>query len=380
MKPNLVITTTSFPLRGDGSEAAGSFVADFALEIARDFAVRVVAPGPVAARETWAADVEVFRYAAPGGKTLSTLLSWRPGDLRWVWRILRGGLAATRAAVDADTAAILAMWGLPGGEWARRVAHERGKRYFVWLLGSDVWSLGRVPVVRGFLARVIRQSAHAFADGYQLAQDGARIGGVPVTFLATTRKTETAATQAPAERPPYRMLYLGRWHPNKGVDLLLEALMALGDDDWRRIERFEVYGGGPLQSLVHERTDALRAAGRPVICGGYLSKPDAEAAIARCDWLVIPSRIESIPVVFSDAMKLRRAVIAAPVGDLPQLVGAAPPCGILAQAATARALQAALRSALQSSPAAFAAGVENAAAKFDLTSIARQFRHSVEEA
>jgi len=282
--------------------------------------------------------------------------------------------------MDADTAAILAMWGLPGGEWARRVAHERGKRYFVWLLGSDVWSLGRVPVVRGFLARVIRQSAHTFADGYQLARDGERIGGVPVTFLATTRKTETAAPQAPAERAPYRLLYLGRWHPNKGVDLLLEALLALHDDDWRCIERFEIYGGGPLEALVHERAEALRAAGRPVVCGGYLSKPDAEAAIARCDWLVIPSRIESIPVVFSDAMKLRRPVIAAPVGDLPQLVGAAPPCGVVAKAATAAALKTALHEALQSSPAAFAPGVENAAAKFDLATIAQQFLRSVEDA
>ena len=38
------------------------------------------------------------------------------------------------------------------------------------------------------------------------------------------------------------------------------------------------------------------------------------------DFLVIPSRIESIPVVFSDAIQSGTPVISTPVGDLPQLI------------------------------------------------------------
>ena len=39
-----------------------------------------------------------------------------------------------------------------------------------------------------------------------------------------------------------------------------------------------------------------------------------------CDWLVIPSRIESIPLVFVDALHMGIPVVAAAVGDLDLLV------------------------------------------------------------
>ncbi|MBK8122824.1 MAG: hypothetical protein IPK54_04560 [Dokdonella sp.] len=41
----LVLVTTSFPIAGDGSEAAGSFVSDLVEEVAVKTPVRVVAPG-----------------------------------------------------------------------------------------------------------------------------------------------------------------------------------------------------------------------------------------------------------------------------------------------------------------------------------------------
>lgn len=41
----LVLIATSFPILGDGSEAAGSFVSDLAEELAKHPPVRVVAPG-----------------------------------------------------------------------------------------------------------------------------------------------------------------------------------------------------------------------------------------------------------------------------------------------------------------------------------------------
>lgn len=344
-EPAIVLITTSFPMANDGSEAAGSFVSDFAEELGKHVPVRVVAPGQQSRRELWAENVEVFRYAAPL-QPLSTLKPWRPSDMFEVARVLRAGMCATRTAVEAGpTAHMLALWALPSGAWARRVARKHGIGYSVWMLGSDVWSLGRVPILRAMLARVVRGATHAWADGYKLAEDAKRIAGVPVGFLPSTRRIGVANPFTPRHEPPYRLLFLGRWHPNKGVDLLLDALVILGNDDWSRIEKVEIQGGGPLESLVRERVAALRAAGRPVELGSFLAKREAEAAIVRADWLVIPSRVESIPVVFSDAMKLGRPVIATPVGDLPKLVveGCGLLCGACTQSAIADALGKALR-------------------------------------
>ena len=368
----LVLVTSSFPIGGDGSEAAGSFVVDLVEELARHIDVRVVAPGHATTREQWSERVTVHRYASPS-RPLSTLKPWRPRDVVWIARVLRAGLGATRTAAADDPAHILALWGLPCGEWARRVAREATTEYSVWLLGSDVWSLGRVPALRGMLARVIRQARDAYADGYILADDAQRIGGRPVEFLPSTRRIGLMHPLPVRDRPPYRLLFLGRWHRNKGVDLLLDALESLSGADWRKIASFEIQGGGPLESMVRARVSVLRSAGHPVTAGGFLAKSDAEAAIERSDWLVIPSRIESIPVVFSDAMKLGRPVIATPVGDLARLLSESK-AGLVAEGTTTSQLAIVLGEALASSASDFALRTGKMAAEFDLARIAEYLR------
>ena len=170
---------------------------------------------------------------------------------------------------------------------------------------------------------------------------------------------------APRSQPPYRLLFLGRWHPNKGIDLLLEALHMLTDVDWQQIEVVEIQGGGPMQAEVKFAIDALQAQGRPVVQGRYLAKAEAEAAIARADWVLIPSRIESIPVVFSDAMKMMRPVVTMPVGDLSQLLQRQL-CGVLTTKVTADAYSIALRHAIKSSTLNYVEGVQAHAQNFNL--------------
>jgi glycosyltransferase involved in cell wall biosynthesis len=341
----LVIVTSSFPIRHDGSEAAGSFVADFVDALARHVLVRVVAPGPATAIEPWSDRVDVYRYIAPS-QPLSTLKPWYPAHLFWILRVLRSGAAATRSAIADDAGHVFALWGLPCGEWARRASIQARIGYSVWLLGSDVWSLGRVPLLRSMLARVIRDADRVYADGYQLADDAKRLSGREPAFLPSTRDIVDDPASTRRASPPFRLLFLGRWHRNKGVDLLLDALAMLTDSDWMRIERIDIEGGGPLDEFVRTRARALRARGRPVDVGGFLDKRAAATAISACDWLLIPSRIESIPVVFSDAMKLHRPVVATPVGDLPRLLHDRA-CGIVCDRADATSFAEGLRTALQ---------------------------------
>lgn len=373
----IVLVTTSFPSVGDGSEAAGSFVSDFAEELAKYVSVRVVAPGRMDTVESWAVGVEVFRYAAPA-RPLSTLKPWRVQDALAIARVLRTGQCATELAVAAEPVAhVFALWALPSGVWARRAARKHGIGYSVWILGSDVWSLGRIPLLRGLLARVLQQAKQAYADGYQLAMDAGQIAGREIEFLPSTRRIGSTQVAPPRSAPPYRLLFLGRWHPNKGIDLLLDALTRLPDADWEKIERVEIQGGGPLAALVQAQVAALQAAGRPVVLGGFLAKPDAEAAIDRADWVLIPSRIESIPVVFSDAMKLGRPVVAMPVGDLPALLQGAP-CGVLAKAVDADAFCAAMQAVLGTSPVTFVEGVAAQAERFHLEQVVPAFLAKVQ--
>ena len=376
-KPAIVLVTTSFPMANDGSEAAGSFVSDLAEELGKHVPVRVVAPGQQSRRERWVENVEVFRYAAPC-QPLSTLKPWHPSDLFEIMQVLRAGMRATRTAAEAGPIAhILALWALPSGIWAHRVAREYGIGYSVWMLGSDVWSLGRIPILRSRLARVICNASNAYADGYKLAEDAQRIAKVPVAFLPSTRCIELADPPPPAMVPPYRLVFIGRWHSNKGVDVLLDALSLLGDDDWRLISEVAIYGGGPLQSLVHAKVQALLDEERPLVVGGFIPKADAERAIARADWVLIPSRIESVPVIFSDAMKLGRPVIAMPVGDLPMLVREG--CGNLSDAIDASSFAQVVREALSRSNSYTPAAVRACAERFSLKVIGQKLLANVQE-
>ena len=368
----LVLVTTSFPIHGDGSEAAGSFVADLVEELSRSVRVHVVAPGPDASRSQWSNRVEVFRYAAPS-QPLSTLKPWKPRDFCWIIGVLRGGLVATRLASVPGTIHLLALWGLPCGEWARRTAIDKGLSYSVWMLGSDVWSLGRKPILRQMLGRVIRNAKEAYADGYGLADDARSISGTKVQFLPSTRRVDLSRSVPPRVGAPYRLLFLGRWHPNKGVDLLLDALDLLTDEDWRHIQSVEVQGGGPLESLVRQRTADLQMRKRPVTAGRFLAKAEAESAIARADWLLIPSRIESIPVVFSDAMKFGRPVLAMPVGDLPRLLsGKSLGCGVVCAEVTAESFADGIRAVVRGQVQIKVDALRELACTFSLSSIAQR--------
>jgi glycosyltransferase involved in cell wall biosynthesis len=364
-RDTLLLVTTSYPERRDGSEAAGAFVADLAEQLASQLPVRVVAPGMQAGMIETDGALTVRRFASPG-RPLSLLSPSRPQD----WPAIIGALRSLRAqtlAADADNrvAHTLALWTLPSGWAAATLQSAHGVPYSVWALGSDIWSLGRLPLVRSILRRVIRGASHRYADGLQLAEDAARIGGVPFEFLPSTRRLDAQRTRPLASAPPYRLLFLGRWHPNKGIDLLMEALALLQDADWTRISEVRIAGGGPLEALVRERVAALQSIGRPVRLDGFLGREQASSAIGNADWLLIPSRIESIPVVFSDAMKLGCPVIATPVGDLPRLFSELS-IGILTEDTAPSNIAQAINVAIATDVLSFEPGMRLMAERFDL--------------
>lgn len=343
---------------------------DLAEQLSEWIQVSVVAPGTVTDIVEQANGLRVYRFRAPP-KPLSALRPWHPVDAVAIVRVMRGGLRSTRQAVaDVQPARIIALWGLPSGEWARRVSLETGIPYSVWTLGSDIWTLGRLPLVRHWLRRVLSEADACYSDGLALAEETRAIAQRHVEFLPSTRRISSTTSSLPRSGPPYRLLFLGRWHPNKGVDLLLGALERLGADDWQRIEAVEICGGGPMKDLVHDAVARLRLNGRPVELCGYLDKIAAGHALERADWVLIPSRIESIPVVFSDAMKVGRPVITMPVGDLTSL--AARGGGITAGEVSVQGYVGALRRALGTSTTVFSLGISKLAEQFSLAGTARR--------
>lgn len=367
----VVLVTTSFPESVSGREAAGGFVLDFARALANRAGVSVVAPGSEAGRDS-VEGLAVRRYPVPM-QPLSLLSPLNPAHWRAIVRTLKSGRRALSAELGERSADhVLALWALPSGYWARACARAYKVPYSVWALGSDIWSLGKIPLLRPVLRSVLRGATHRFADGFALAEDVRAISGKDCLFLASARKFPALPDAVERRGPPYRLAYLGRWHPNKGTDLLLEALCMLPEEVWRRIEAVRIAGGGPLEPQIRAGCEKLRRAGRPLELEGYMNPNEAAALFAWTDYVCIPSRIESIPVVFSDALQAGRPVIATPVGDLPRLLenGSA---GVLADAATGSAYAAALRAAVGRDARDEGPRLDSLRRQFDVTSIADEF-------
>jgi glycosyltransferase involved in cell wall biosynthesis len=108
---------------------------------------------------------------------------------------------------------------------------------------------------------------------------------------------------------------LGRLHPQKGLDGLLDAVPLLA----ARVPDVAVVlvGEGPLEDELRRRITTEGLADRVRLVG---PTDDAGAALVAADVVAVPSVWESGPLVVAEAMALGRPVVATPVGFVPELI------------------------------------------------------------
>jgi len=112
------------------------------------------------------------------------------------------------------------------------------------------------------------------------------------------------------------LLFLGRLHPEKGPDLLIEALVRL-----RRLRpsgwRAALVGDGPLRDVLARDIRARGLEDRVVMPG---ARRRVDPWLDAADLLVLPSREEGMPVAALEAMMRGRPVVGTAVGGTPEVV------------------------------------------------------------
>ena len=168
------------------------------------------------------------------------------------------------------------------------------------------------------MRQVLRDARFRFADGVQLARDVEQLAGASCTFVPSVRQLPSSPANLgdPGLTPDgTHFLFIGRYEFNKGADILVEAMRLLIDSG--QIAHLHLFGDGSMKPQLQNR---VRGYERYIHLGGYADPNTVVAYMLTCDWLVIPSRIESIPLIFVDALQMHLPVIAADVGDLGELV------------------------------------------------------------
>jgi glycosyltransferase involved in cell wall biosynthesis len=219
--------------------------------------------------------------------------------------------------------ACLALWILPGGYFANQAFRQTKIPYSVWSLGSDMYRYGRNPVLYPVMKRIIQEAKGVFADGFDLSKRVEERFSRKCFFLATSRtirkkEPEEQEKLEKIEKPdrpdkPYRFLFVGRIEKVKGIDLLLQSMAYLKEE--RLNVHLSVVGRGGMEEWAKTFIEE-RDLGGNVLWVGSVSDQALASLYESSDCVVIPSRSESIPLVFSEALRFNKALIVTDVGDM----------------------------------------------------------------
>jgi glycosyltransferase involved in cell wall biosynthesis len=236
---------------------------------------------------------------------------------------------------------------------------------------TPLWALPepRENGVRGRAARFSPQShLHDFIEKSVIRRSDVTVGlgdyladSAPGANVATIPNGLDCKNWPPVDRASARaalglradefvVVFAGRIHAEKGIDILLEAVRLVAPS----MPRLNVRILGPLSGSFDSRDESVTAYARalmsssqglPVRFMGFISNRDLEyrSYLAAADVFVLPSRREPQGMVVLEAMAMGTPVIGSATGGIADMIS--PDVGYLFTPADAQALAARLREA-----------------------------------
>lgn len=315
----VVLCVPGFPVSQDDSDKP--FLLTHARSIASSgISVTVVAPacpGSPSRQEIDGIKIVRVRYALRRWETLAATGSMyreaRGLKALLVPFMLLGLIWGTvREARNSNSVVVHGHWWIPGGFVAVVASFISQCRSVVHLHGSDSAIAGGW-FMRRFARWVLNRATVCLAVSDNLAKWGNDLSSREVLvcpmpiFLGSS-----GLFQAPPIDGP--ILGVGRLEPEKGFDLLIEAVSNLPLRD------------RPPVVILGEGTERQALTQQAISCGVRLSLPGSVPPIEVEDWyhrarfVVVPSRREGFGLVAAEAAACGRAVIASNVGAMRSII------------------------------------------------------------
>jgi len=317
---NIGIITSSFPSH-PGDVAQAPFLIPFIRGLqSRGHRVFVFTQDRPGSKQGFLEGVHVTWFPwLKSPKALVRLNPFNPFDGLRIATLLYSGKRALVPFVRTHRIdACLALWVLPSGYLACHAHQKAGVPYSIWALGSDIYKHGQNPLLRPIMGRIISEAKGVFADGFEMASRIEGRFGRKCLFLATTRNILPPPPSGRRDQtgPPneaYRFLFVGRLEKVKGIDILLQSMELLTGEEPNA--RLTIVGKGTMEEWARLSVSKEGVRER-VTFAGQVSDEELASLYASSDCVVIPSRSESIPLVFSEALRLNKALIVTNVGDM----------------------------------------------------------------
>jgi glycosyltransferase involved in cell wall biosynthesis len=136
-----------------------------------------------------------------------------------------------------------------------------------------------------------------------------------IAILPNASTIPSQPNQGRSESGQVRITFLGYVRPEKGVPQLVDALGKLAcRTDWTAT----IAGSGEIQQ-TRDQARRLGIVDR-VVLPGWLDPSEAAALLQRTDILALPSFVENLPMVIIEAFAYGVAVVATPVGAVPEVI------------------------------------------------------------
>jgi len=336
---NVCLITSSFPSRPDDIVQAPFLIGFIEGLRKRGHQVFVFTQNRQGEKEEFLKDVRVRWFPwIKSKKPLVQLSPFSPLDFLRILSLFFNGRRELFPFIRENRIeACLALWVLPAGYFANQAFRRTKIPYSVWSLGSDIYRYGRNPLLYPTMRRIIQEARSVFADGFDLSRRIEERFGRSCFFLATTRTISRSSPLAIPPAPPlskggedellkggrgrltgkpYRFLFVGRIENVKGIDLLLQAMAYLKKEALS--VHLTVVGRGGMEEWARS---FLKEQGLEEHVSWMGNVPDETLAFVyeSSDCVVIPSRSESIPLVFSEALRFNKDLIVTDVGDMGML-------------------------------------------------------------
>ena len=315
--PKICLITNRYPTYPD--DVASPFVRDFHLELKeRDIDVSVFTPYYQTEKIDLSEDVVRFHWRG-GKKVIGSLNFFNPKEFLDLLSFLKNGkrqLFEHLRRTNPDHC--LALWALPSGWFAYQAKKELGIPYSVWCLGSDIYVWAKEPILRGIIKKVLQEADYLFADGFDLKERVEKLADKRCLFLPSMRRLPKATGGGiNLDRAKFNFLYVGRWEKKKGLDDLIKASALVKT----KISLINLYiiGWGGFEKKMKNLVKRLNLADEVKIVGRVSTNSVADY-IKQADCVVIPSKGDSIPLVFSEALQMGTPLIVTDVGDMGYLV------------------------------------------------------------
>ncbi|XOU94211.1 MAG: glycosyltransferase [Candidatus Kerfeldbacteria bacterium] len=315
----ICLITNGFPINKSDYVAAFAYYYSLSL-IEMGHEVFVFTPNRVGIKSDYE-NINVRWYEWWGGsKPLVKYNFFNPFDLFKVVSLMWSGKKEILNYVQENNIDFcLALWATPSGKFASIVKKKLGIPYGVWCLGSDIWIYSNIPIIKGITKKILQKADVVYADGIQLLKDVEQLAKIKCDFLPTSRVLPKKNDSILLNPDKTNYTFVGRLEKVKGVDILIKAISEFITSTKDIKVHFYIFGVGTMEQYIIKLIKELELE-KYISFKGYASAEDAATYLENCDWVIIPSINESIPVVMSDAVQKNTPLIVTDVGDMGDLV------------------------------------------------------------